>query len=168
MPNISKLVIGLLFFLSGFCSLLYQTVWLRLAFAQFGVITPVVSAVIAIFMLGLGLGSWLGGQYAAQISKWLKHSSLIIYALIEIVIGLGAFVVPSLFKYGSTLLTGSGEINSWLYLLSSALVISITILPFATAMGATYPIAMRALNEQGDQDKKLLVFCMRLIRLGQY
>src|SRR5215510_4046352 len=49
----------LLFVASGFCSLLYQIVWLRLAFAAFGVNTPVLSIVLSIFMLGLALGSWL-------------------------------------------------------------------------------------------------------------
>ena len=43
---------------SGFCGLLYQVVWLRLAFAAFGVITPVLSIVLSVFMFGLSLGSW--------------------------------------------------------------------------------------------------------------
>jgi spermidine synthase len=59
----------LLFFLSGFCSLLYQVVWMRLAFASFGVITPVMSVVISVFMLGLAIGSWAGG-------RWIKYRGL--------------------------------------------------------------------------------------------
>ena len=52
----------LLFFVSGFCGLLYQVVWTRLAFASFGIIMPVLSVVISLFMLGLSLGAWLGGR----------------------------------------------------------------------------------------------------------
>jgi hypothetical protein len=52
-----------LFLASGFCGLLYQVVWLRLAFAAFGVITPVLSIVLSVFMLGLSLGSWAGGRW---------------------------------------------------------------------------------------------------------
>ena len=59
-------ILFLLFFLSGFCSLLYQVVWMRLAFASFGVITPVMSVVISVFMLGLAIGSWAGG-------KWIRN-----------------------------------------------------------------------------------------------
>jgi len=33
----------LLFVVSGFCGLVYQIVWLRLAFAAFGIVTPVLS-----------------------------------------------------------------------------------------------------------------------------
>ena len=50
------------FFLSGFCSLVYQVVWLRVAMAAFGVTTPLVSIVLSIFMAGLALGSWAGGR----------------------------------------------------------------------------------------------------------
>jgi len=44
-------IIFTLFLLSGFCGLLYQVVWIRLAFSHFGIITPVLSVVISIFML---------------------------------------------------------------------------------------------------------------------
>ena len=57
-----------LFFLSGFCGLVYQMVWTRLAFASFGIITPVLSVVISVFMLGLSLGAWAGGR----IIPWLN------------------------------------------------------------------------------------------------
>jgi hypothetical protein len=48
------------FFVSGFCSLVYQVVWLRLAMATFGVTTPLVSMVLSIFMAGLALGAGAG------------------------------------------------------------------------------------------------------------
>ena len=51
-------IIFLLFLVSGFCGLLYQVVWVRMAYAAFGVITPVLSVVVSVFMLGLSLGSW--------------------------------------------------------------------------------------------------------------
>lgn len=53
------------FFVSGFCSLLYEIIWLRLAVSQFGVTAAMISIVLAVFMGGLGLGSWLSG-YASR------------------------------------------------------------------------------------------------------
>ena len=56
MPSSEKFSRSLLFvffFISGFSSLVYQVVWTRLAFASFGIITPVMSVVISVFMLGL-------------------------------------------------------------------------------------------------------------------
>src|SRR6266853_5868395 len=49
------------FFLSGFCGILYELVWLRLAMARFGVTTALVSVVLSMFMAGLGVGSWAAG-----------------------------------------------------------------------------------------------------------
>lgn len=51
------------FLVSGFCSILYELIWLRLAMAQFGVTTPLVSIVLSTFMAGLGVGSWAAGRF---------------------------------------------------------------------------------------------------------
>lgn len=45
------------FLVSGFCGLVYEIVWLRLAMAKFGVTTPMISIVLSVFMAGLALGS---------------------------------------------------------------------------------------------------------------
>ncbi|HPT16599.1 MAG TPA: hypothetical protein PK388_04900, partial [Kiritimatiellia bacterium] len=42
--------IFLMFLASGFCGLLYQIVWMRLAFAAFGAITPVLSFPITVMV----------------------------------------------------------------------------------------------------------------------
>ena len=89
-----------LFFISGFCGLLYQIIWMRIAFISFGIILPVVSVVISIFMFGLSMGSWMGGKILPYLKNKTKKSALLFYALAEIVIGIGAFVVPQLFHLG--------------------------------------------------------------------
>ena len=45
----------LLLFASGFAGLVYEVVWLRLAMAAFGVTTPLVSIVLAVFMAVLAM-----------------------------------------------------------------------------------------------------------------
>src|SRR2546427_2232945 len=50
-----------LFFLSGFPALLYQVVWQRALFTIYGVNIESVTVVVSAFMLGLGLGSLVGG-----------------------------------------------------------------------------------------------------------
>ena len=51
----------LLFLVSGFCSILYEIVWLRLAMAQFGVTSALTSIVISMFMAGW---DWVPGEVA--------------------------------------------------------------------------------------------------------
>src|SRR5258708_39803997 len=51
------------FFISGFSGLAYQVIWTRMAFASFGIITPVLSVVLSVYMLGLAVGAWAGGRW---------------------------------------------------------------------------------------------------------
>lgn len=93
----SRRFLFLFFFGSGFCGLIYQTVWVRLAYFHFGVTTPVLSVVLSVFMLGLALGSKAVGAGIAPLARKTRSSSLLYYGLCEILIGLGGLLVPVLF-----------------------------------------------------------------------
>ena len=58
------LIVLLFFFVSGGSGLLYQVVWTRRLVLLFGATSYAVSTVLAIFFLGLAIGSWLGGRLA--------------------------------------------------------------------------------------------------------
>src|SRR5579863_4031124 len=92
------------FFISGFCSVLYELVWLRLAMAQFGVTTALVSIVLSAFMAGLGAGSWAAGALVRRYGAQIKFSPLRLYALTELLIGVSALVVPAELVFGHRLL----------------------------------------------------------------
>lgn len=142
-----KSLLFFLFFISGFAGLLYQIIWVRLAFASFGIILPILSVVISIFMLGLSLGSWLGGKALLYLKKTTKRSALLFYMLAEVVIGLGAFAVPRLFRLGEELLLPLGGMDSSEYLFLSALVLGLSIFPWCFAMGVTFPLMMDFVRE---------------------
>ncbi len=135
-------ILFFMFFVSGFCGLLYQIVWVRLAFAAFGVNTPVLSVVVSVFMLGLGLGSWLSGIWAERRAPRFRISPIYGYATVEFLIGLGAFAVPNLFRLSTGFLLQFGEMNSFAYLFLSAVLIVFSILPWCLCMGATFPLMM--------------------------
>ncbi|MBC8022188.1 MAG: fused MFS/spermidine synthase, partial [Burkholderiales bacterium] len=143
-----------LFFLSGFCGLVDQVVWIRLAFASFGIITPVVSVVISVFMLGLALGSWLAGRAIERRVRARAHSAILFYAGAEVLIGLGAFLVPVLFGFSEGLLSRAGAADSFSYLALSALAITVCLLPWCIGMGATFPLVMAYVRERGDRDER--------------
>jgi spermidine synthase len=142
----------LVFFLSGFCSLLYQVVWLRLAYASFGVITPVLSVVVSVFMLGLTLGSWLGGKWIGAFSARFRLSAIWFYALAEFGIGISAFVVPKLFAMGEIFLLRFGETSSTGYLAASAFVLASSMLPWCFLMGTTFPLVMAFVKEMRSEE----------------
>ena len=151
-------ILFILFFISGFCGLLYQVIWLRLAFAAFGVITPVVSVILSVFMLGLSLGSWLGGRYIERVSMKASVSPIVFYSVIEALIGLGSFAVPHSFAWGEKVLLSLGESASAPYLVASAGLIAISLLPWCTLMGGTFPTVVAFVKRLVPQSESSFSF----------
>src|SRR5271156_412230 len=110
--------IGIFFFLSGLCSLVYELVWLRLAMAKFGVTTALVSIVLSVFMAGLGAGSWIAGWATRRYGDRIKFPALRLYGVIELLIGISALVVPLQLAWGSRLLeyaAGQASVSSAIF-----------------------------------------------------
>jgi predicted membrane-bound spermidine synthase len=135
------------FVISGFCSVLYELVWLRLSMAQFGVTTAMVSIVLSVFMAGLGLGSWASGRWLSQPDDASRFSALRLYALIELLIGTSGILVPYGLLWGRRVLENAGLSSSFSYYLVAGLWVAATLLPWCTLMGATVPVAMRAIGQ---------------------
>jgi len=140
-----------LFFVSGFCSVLYELVWLRLAMAQFGVTTAMVSIVLSVFMAGLGLGSWASGEWLRRRGDRLRFPALRIYALIELLIGVSGIAVPYKLEWGRGLLERLElsflRTSSPAYYVASGLWVGCTLIPWCVLMGATIPVGMRAIRQ---------------------
>lgn len=134
----------LFFFLSGFCSVLYELVWLRLSMAQFGVTTAMVSIVLSVFMAGLGLGSWASGRWFRRTGGF---SALRGYASIELLIGISGLVVPYELIWGRHILETSSLTSSLAYYGGAGLWVALSLLPWCTLMGATVPVAMGAIRQ---------------------
>ena len=135
------------FLVSGFCSVLYELVWLRLSMAQFGVTTAMVSIVLSVFMAGIGLGSWASGRWLDRRGDRLPFSALRLYALVEFLIGVGGIVVPYELGWGRRILEGFDLPSSLSYYSASGLWVACTLAPWCALMGATIPIGMRAIGQ---------------------
>jgi spermidine synthase len=141
--------IAIFFFLSGLCSLVYELVWLRLAMAKFGVTTALVSIVLSVFMAGLGAGSWIAGWATRRYGERLRHQTLRLYGVLELLIGVSALVVPLEFVWGSRLLESSAlqvSISSGAYCFMSGCWLVLVLIPWCACMGATIPVAMLAIR----------------------
>ena len=136
------------FLISGFCGILYELVWLRLAMAQFGVTTAQVSIVLSAFMGGLGLGSLGSGLLVRHYGHKIHFPPLRLYAATELLIGGSALLVPYQLLLGHRLLSfsGSAEFSSVAYLLMSGAWVALTLVPWCALMGATIPLAMFAIR----------------------
>jgi len=158
MNQFTRRILFLLFFLSGFSSLAYQVVWTRMAFASFGIITPVLSVVLSVFMLGLSAGSWAGGRWISGLVRKTGCSAIVFYAFAELLIGVSAFAVPKLFALGEQVLLAAGQTDSFRYLSLSALVLAVVILPWCICMGTTFPFVMAYIRERDRDDTRSFSF----------
>lgn len=140
------------FFLSGFCSVLYELVWLRLSMAQFGVTTAMVSIVLSVFMGGLGLGSWASGEWIRRRGDKVGFPALRLYAGIELLIGLSGILVPYELGAGRGILEKLGSTSSAEYYLVSGIWVALALIPWCTLMGATIPVAMLAIKRVLPQE----------------
>ena len=135
------------FFISGFCSVLYELVWLRLSMAQFGVTTAMVSIVLSVFMAGLGLGSWASGRLLDKTTPSRKFSAVRFYASMELLIGISGIVVPYGLVWGRSLIERVGTSSSSAYYWIAGFWVALILLPGCTLMGATLPVGMRAIDQ---------------------
>ncbi|MGD0540216.1 MAG: spermidine synthase, partial [Tepidisphaeraceae bacterium] len=88
-PRRLPLVLCLLFLISGSSGLIYEVVWLRMLSRTLGSTVYATSTILAVFMAGLALGSFVFGRYADRV-----RLPLLLYACLEA--GIGATALLSL------------------------------------------------------------------------
>ncbi|NCC61956.1 MAG: hypothetical protein EOM12_13675, partial [Verrucomicrobiae bacterium] len=83
--------IYLLFFLSGATGLMYEVIWVSNFGRLFGNSSYAIGTVLAAYMGGLALGSYLFGRWADRIRNGLRA-----YAVLVLLTGITAFLVMPL------------------------------------------------------------------------
>src|SRR6478609_8013486 len=129
------------FFLSGASGLILESLWTRELGLVFGSTTLAISTVLATFMGGLGLGSYIAGRYADRIKNPVRA-----YALAEAGVGVYALFIPLILK-------AYPGFNSWMYRVLGDHFLLLSTVRFAgsalllliptTLMGATLPLLSR-------------------------
>ena len=127
-----------LFLLSGFCGLIYESIWAKYLKLFLGHAAYAQAVVLVVFIGGMAIGAWLCGRWASRI-----RNPLLAYAVAEFAIGVAAlsfhrlFVSATDWAYVSllpTLCAGEGLcISSWVFAAS-------LILPQSILLGTTFPL----------------------------
>jgi spermidine synthase len=129
------------FFLSGATGLVYEVLWVRMLGLVFGHTVFAVTTVLAAFMAGLGLGSWVFGRIADRRSRLLR-----LYGLLEIGVGVFCLLVPLMLPLVEsvyrTLARGLG-LSFLAFGLAQFALVFLVLLPPTTLMGATLPVLSR-------------------------
>ena len=147
-------MIYFLFFLSGLSALIYQVAWVRVFGTVFGNTVYSTSLVVAVFMLGLGVGSAVVGVWADRRFASAPASLLHAYAWFEIaigVIGLAiAALLPRLDEVSALISAYVREPSGWYvlstgsYLARTAMTIALLV-PITLLMGGTLTLLIRHL-----------------------
>lgn len=158
----SALVIILFF--SGSFSLIYQIAWVRFLTLLLGSTTMGITTVVATFMSGLAIGSWLSSRYLINKEKPLK-----IYALLEFIIAVTAFISPFLFRFAFSsipdILQKFGEANAGIFILRILFSAVIMLIP-TICMGATLPVLGRYLQQYSNLAERRISIIYGLNTIG--
>jgi spermidine synthase len=127
-------LVAALFFCSGFPALIYQIVWQRSLFSIYGVNVQSVAVVVSAFMLGLGIGSLLGGR----LSEKFPDRGILIFGICELLVAGFGLISLRLFHWAAGFTAGSSL--GYTILFSFLLLIVPTML-----MGATLPLLVEQL-----------------------
>ncbi|HYN09901.1 MAG TPA: fused MFS/spermidine synthase [Vicinamibacterales bacterium] len=147
-PNITEApfwllpTLAVLLLFSGVCALVYQVLWLRLLSLTFGVTTHAASTVLASFMGGLALGSFVAGRLADRVRQ-----PLFLFGAVELLIGLCALATPAALSGVHHLFVGVASRLPDSVALGTVvrLIMSFAVLLVPTAlMGATLPIVVKS------------------------
>ncbi len=126
--------LGLIFFVSGASSLMYQVAWQRLLTLHYGVGSISIALIVSVYMAGLGFGAILGGYIVERLQNRIS-----MYILVEFLLGcFGLASLPVLGWLGSKTAGSS-------YLVSFFCMWGFLVIP-TLLMGVTLPVFTKIFN----------------------
>jgi spermidine synthase len=132
MQSLRRPALIALFAASGFAGLIYESIWTHYLKLFLGHAAYAQTLVLAIFMGGMAIGSWLAARRGPRVRNLLAA-----YALTEAAIGTLALVFHEVFVAGTSWAYGSSLLRfaAFKWSLASAL-----ILPQCVLLGMTFPL----------------------------
>lgn len=129
---------------AGLTGMACEILWFRGLSTYLTNSTYSITAILAVFLAGLGLGGWLFGRFAARIK-----SPVLLLARIEIVIGLSALFTGAFFsRLSGILFTLAGWMgNPWVRVFLPGLILGLIVMALpAVFMGVNFPLLVRIYN----------------------
>ncbi|MBL9113661.1 MAG: hypothetical protein JNJ83_01545 [Verrucomicrobiaceae bacterium] len=131
LPKLRLSLLLSVYLLSGAAALIYQLVWQRMAIPEIGGDVTSMTVIVAAFMTGLGLGSFVGGMTAERMSP---RTALVTFGALELLIaGFGWF------SRDASLLVSTLADSSWVNWFALATIPTLM-------MGMALPFVVRCSN----------------------
>lgn len=142
----NKKLLLILFGISGMTALIYEMIWIRPLSLVFGTTMYAVSTIIASFILGLAIGSWVAGRFSDRLVNPLKY-----YALIQIAVGFFGILLLPVFDLMPRMYLDLYHLtypNQPIFMLTQILMSMVIIAIPATLMGTTLPLMMKTYSKE--------------------
>lgn len=133
--------------LAGAASTVYEVGWTRAIGAVLGSSVYSFSLMLVVFIAGLALGGWWGGQMAGRLSK-----PVTVLSTVEVGVGLAALAVLPLLSRMTGLIPAmiaKFGVSFWPLLMLELVLIFLVLLLPALLMGMAFPLATRSIMTAG-------------------
>src|SRR5690349_20657557 len=143
MSRVPRSVFFLLFALSGFAGLIYESIWSHYLKLFLGHAAYAQTLVLTVFMGGMAFGAWLAARRSPKL-----RDLLLAYALVEAITGLIAVGFHPIYLFGTSFtfeqlipaLDSPAAVNTVKWLIAALL-----ILPQSILLGTTFPLISGAI-----------------------
>lgn len=164
-------LILLLYAVHSFAGIAYEVVWIKLLTASIGMTVTAFGVVLATFMAGLGLGSYVIARWKGAPED--HHDSRVTYrlvALLQILMGLLGIAFPLFLNWGDHLyVLVAPETEGLRHLLIRGLYVGLLLLPVTTLHGMNFPVLASLLTRcltRSRTTKPGLLYCVGLLASG--
>ena len=157
-------IIAICFTLSGACSLIFELTWSKYFSLLLGGTIFGVATVVAAFMGGLGLGSYVGGRISIRLRNHVRA-----YAWLEGSVGLFALLSPFIFTHIEApfaLFYNLSHQSFAFFLLLRFLVLFMLLMIPTVAMGASLPLLVEYMTRKEPQKRGYIGFLYALNTIG--
>jgi len=127
-------------------ALIYEIIWIRPLSLVFGTTMYAVSTIVASFILGLAIGSWIAGKFTDRLQNPLKY-----FAFIQISVGFFGILLLPIFDFMPKVYLDLYHLtfpNYSLFMFTQILMSMGMITIPATLMGTTLPLMMKTYSKE--------------------
>ncbi len=170
--SMSTLIL-LLYALHSFVGIAYEVVWIKLLTASIGMTVTAFGIVLATFMAGLGLGSYVIARWKGTPQDQHEPAGRVTYrlvALFQTLMGLLGIAFPFLLTWGDHLyVLMAPETEGLRHLLVRGLYVGLLLLPITTLHGMNFPVLASLLTQffaRSHTTKPGLLYCIGLLASG--
>ncbi len=152
------------FFVSGCAGLVYEVAWIRRASLVFGSTTLALATVLAVFFLGLAIGSFVFGRIASRVARPLR-----LFAMLELTIGALALASLPAFNVAERIYSAAYPVlveHRALLFLGRVVIAAVVLIPPTILMGGTLPLLCRQFVASPDRIARSVALLYGVNTLG--